>query len=61
VKRDELTLSVSQATSGRWLGQVRRDEFGLSFPRARTREEAVAWVLETARKELAEEYAGDAA
>jgi hypothetical protein len=52
VKRDLLTLSVAQSQSGKWLTQVRRDEFGLSFPHARTREEAVAWVLETARKEF---------
>jgi hypothetical protein len=52
VNRDELTLSVRKIFGDKWLAQVRRDEFGYSNPHARTREEAVAWVLETARKEF---------
>ena len=28
MSRDELTLSVAQSQSGKWLAQVRRDEFG---------------------------------
>lgn len=49
-----LFLSVQPMPSGKWVGTVRRDEFGLQRPHD-TRGQAIGWVLERAGEELRDE------